>query len=537
MPLKRFGIYLAFGPLVELRSEGLGRLLAAFLSATTRRNDVRFVVACPKLSQKGLLSLCRSEGIPIENLEFVSTDGLPMALRIYYAYRKRLDRKPRERRPSRIQRAISEHREALERRLVTVRNPIAWLCILIYAFSLGLLVRTVPRWISLAVRSLRALPGKCFSRIAGWTRYALRTETDEAWEIRFLHLMEKSEAAGLIEKINARPDIQAWYCPTAFWPAFNEIRAPRLMCVPDVVPADFPVGFAQLDPEFEKHFDTVEQAIRGGDHFQTYSSHVKWHTLVDRYSIAPESISVVHHACMDLRPWIIPDGHPATEAAIQDHCEALLQNALRRLGSDVYTRGLSAGSIRFIFYATQFRPNKNLLTLLRAYDYLLRQRFITQKMILTGSPSVLPEVADFIRERNLGKDVICLHGLSTSELAACYRLADLAVNPSLSEGGCPFTFTEALSVDTPVVMARISVTEEVITDPALRCMLFDPYNWRDMANRIEWALENRDTLLAAQRPTYAKLRERTWSHLIDDYIAILESLAGTPHAQAQVNSR
>lgn len=158
-------------------------------------------------------------------------------------------------------------------------------------------------------------------------------------------------------------------------------------------------------------------------------------------------------------------------------------------------------------------------------------------MILTGSPSVLPEVADFIRERNLGKDVICLHGLSTSELAACYRLADLAVNPSLSEGGCPFTFTEALSVDTPVVMARISVTEEVITDPALRCMLFDPYNWRDMANRIEWALENRDTLLAAQRPTYAKLRERTWSHLIDDYIAILESLAGTPHAQAQVNSR
>jgi len=47
-------------------------------------------------------------------------------------------------------------------------------------------------------------------------------------------------------------------------------------------------------------------------------------------------------------------------------------------------------------------------------------------------------------------------------IAACYKLADLAVNPSLSEGGFPFTFTEALSVGTPVVMARIPVTEEII---------------------------------------------------------------------------
>jgi glycosyltransferase involved in cell wall biosynthesis len=198
---------------------------------------------------------------------------------------------------------------------------------------------------------------------------------------------------------------------------------------------------------------------------------------------------------------------------------------------------LSGTSIRFLVYPSQFRPNKNLLTLLRAYEHLLRQRFIQHKLILTGDPDALATVGDFIRDRHLGNDVLCLHGLTTPELAACYKLADLAINPSLSEGGCPFTLTEALSVDTPVVMARIPVTEEVIVDPALRdMMLFDPYNWRDAASRIAWALEHRESLLSAQKACYAGLRQRTWRKVVDDYVAILDRLAQTP-AHVQVDRR
>jgi glycosyltransferase involved in cell wall biosynthesis len=123
-------------------------------------------------------------------------------------------------------------------------------------------------------------------------------------------------------------------------------------------------------------------------------------------------------------------------------------------------------------------------------------------------------------------DVLFLHRLTPQELAACYRLAELAVNPSFSEGGCPFTFTEALSVDTPVVMARIPVTDEVITCEELReLMLFDPYDWQDMANRIEWGLKNKEVLLQKQKPFYEKLAQRTWTHVVDDYINILEQIS------------
>jgi glycosyltransferase involved in cell wall biosynthesis len=182
--------------------------------------------------------------------------------------------------------------------------------------------------------------------------------------------------------------------------------------------------------------------------------------------------------------------------------------------------------LRFIFYASQLRPNKNIISLLRAYDHLLKRRFIGHKLFLTGNPRELDEIVEFIADNNLQNDVLCLHGLSEQELAACYHLADLAVNPSLSEGGCPFTFTEALSVGTPVVMARIPVTEEVIIDRALReLMCFDPYNWKDMANKIEWALQNRELLLSRQLPVYEKLAQRTWRNVVDEYVAILDQIS------------
>jgi glycosyltransferase involved in cell wall biosynthesis len=253
---------------------------------------------------------------------------------------------------------------------------------------------------------------------------------------------------------------------------------------------------------------------------------VKWETLVDRYSVSPAAVSVVPHACWDLSHLIEVSGFPDGETATKTYCEALLKQALIRLGGGAYTAGLASDSIRFLFYPSQFRPNKNLLTLLRAYEHLLRERFIQLKLILTGDPERLPPVRDFIEEYRLENDVLCLHGLTTRELAACYRLADLAVNPSLSEGGCPFTLTEALSVGTPVVMARIPVTEEVIVEEKMRkMMLFDPYDWRDVAARIEWALRHRESLLSAQREFYGNLSKRTWRHVVDDYVDILDGLA------------
>ena len=128
--------------------------------------------------------------------------------------------------------------------------------------------------------------------------------------------------------------------------------------------------------------------------------------------------------------------------------------------------------------------------------------------------------------------------LSEEELAACYRQAELAVNPTLSEGACPFTFTEALSVDTPVVMSRIPVTEEVIAEKQLQAaMLFDPYDWRDMARVIRRGVEHRDDLLAMQQAAYATLAERTWQNVSRETIHALDAAAGQGATRPQGTRR
>ncbi|MCA0002003.1 MULTISPECIES: glycosyltransferase [unclassified Mesorhizobium] len=107
-----------------------------------------------------------------------------------------------------------------------------------------------------------------------------------------------------------------------------------------------------------------------------------------------------------------------------------------------------------------------------------------------------------------------------------YKCADLAVNPSLSEGGMPFTITEALSVGTTVVMGDIEVTREIVVDPALReSTLFAPYDWKAMADKIEWALQNRDALYAQQRQFFDVLAKRTWKDVVKEHIRILDVIA------------
>jgi glycosyltransferase involved in cell wall biosynthesis len=299
------------------------------------------------------------------------------------------------------------------------------------------------------------------------------------------------------------------------------------MCVPDVVLSDFPVDFSGLGGDrYMQTFESVRRAIQTGQHFITYSQAIKWETLVDQYSVNPVDVTVIHHAPNILHKWVTTRGFSDLIETSKHYCWTLLSAAMRKSSNRHYTSGFKNSSFKFLFYASQFRPNKNLLMLLTAYEHLLRNKFLSHKLILTGDPKKFPVVEKFISEHGLQNDVLCLYGLNVQELAACYKLADLAVNPSLSEGGCPFTFTEALSVGTPVVMARIAVTEEILVDDELQAKtFFDPYDWRDMAHRIEWAIEHRDELVALQSETYQRLIQRTWTDVVDEHIDVLDFIS------------
>jgi glycosyltransferase involved in cell wall biosynthesis len=106
-------------------------------------------------------------------------------------------------------------------------------------------------------------------------------------------------------------------------------------------------------------------------------------------------------------------------------------------------------------------------------------------------------------------------------LASLYCLACLAVNPTLFEGGFPFTFTEAYSVGTPSLLSDIAMVRERLADRENETgrlqerMLFDPMNPLDLADKIRWAVANREELLALQQGLFETFP--TWEQVAKQY--------------------
>jgi len=543
MSVKHYGIYLAYPPTLDLRHEGLGRYLASFIHGTLGRPDVHFVVVCPSWSRPMLEELFESEGVPAEKVRIVAPAGKPYLLRaweFWHACRRRTHAVGMRKRLVRAVKAAGRQLAGrLERRLAHAHNTLSLLSLLLEGTVLLLLLLALSPLLLpiLLVQRAGPLVAKAKRRVEarlqplrGKVARLSESPKDEGWVLRLFAMMNDMEAQRMQRLIDGLRGVRAWYAPSAFWPAFNRIQAPRLMCVPDVVLGDFSVSFSNVGGNrFLDTFENIREAIRGADHIVTYSEEVKWRTVVDRYGVPAARVSVVHHAPNELDRWVTVRGFSDVDTPSRQYCESLLIKALLKATYQRYTVGVQTGALRFLFYASQFRPNKNVMTLLKAYAFLLRRRYLGHKLILTGNPKDIPAIQDFIIDQHLENDVLCLHGLTVPELAACYKLADLAVNPSLSEGGCPFTFTEALSVGTPALMARIPVSEEILCDPVLQeVTFFDPYRWEDLAERIEWALTHREQLLAIQRSVYAELRQRTWVDVADEHIALLERLAAVP---------
>jgi glycosyltransferase involved in cell wall biosynthesis len=282
--------------------------------------------------------------------------------------------------------------------------------------------------------------------------------------------------------------------------------------------------FVCPDIAINPYYNKIVSAINKNDFFVTYSNNVKYSTLVDHFNIDEDNIYTVAHAPNRLDQWLEVTGFPDTQASSDFYAQQLMLVALSKQKRS-YVQGLGK-DFKFIFYASQARPNKNIITLLKAYNYLLKEKFWGHKLILTCKAERLSSISDFIKENRLEYDVLFLHGLSIQELAALYKRADLAVNPTLSEGGCPFTFTEALSVGTPVIMSRIPVAEEVLTDPALQEMtFFDPLDWKCLADKILWAVDNLDELKTVQMQTYNQLIQRNWEDVVNEHIDALDAIA------------
>jgi hypothetical protein len=482
----------------QMRGEGIGEHMMRLLGGMAELGEVRPIVFAPRWAEGVMQDMLDSHGLA-ERVE----------LRVFGPWFVTLLSMLRRRRAPRR------------------RDPLVW--------RVARRIVDLPAWTLLAALALLAAPfallGWALVRVAG--RYVRPRLIAIALRVRRLaHALTYAQMARAIDRDRA---IAGCIVPIGSWDFCRYIeRKPVIVQIPDMVFLEFPDHFR--DQEYTDVI--IERARFVAEHAGAVicpSQHVKTLHLVQGMGIEAHKVFVIDHAPMRVdREFAAQCGarglRPTRQSAIaicKDYQrDALVGPAyLRRIGGSGHwaarVRDPAIWARPKLYFPSQYRPYKNIERLISAVGKL-RDAGFDVTLLLTADLESAPQVRQLAEARGLQDRVIPLPRVTPEMHAVLYAAADLAITPSSFEGGFPFMFSEALSVKTPVLMARIPVTLAKIQGPMLERMTFDPENVEQIAARVRAALADA-ALLADQQQLYERVfATRGWRDVARDYLEAMQ---------------
>ena len=171
----------------------------------------------------------------------------------------------------------------------------------------------------------------------------------------------------------------------------------------------------------------------------------------------------------------------------------------------------------FLLFVGTVEPRKNLITLVRALDDVLRNTSLRPQLVIAGGKGWLTDELDAFLETSGVKERVRFIGYTSDEdLRALYSSCRVCVYPSLYEGfGLPPL--EAMACGAPVITSRIPAIEETVGSAA---MLVDPTDVAGLGKAIFelWTdAQHRDHLSAAGLKRAA---EFTWERTAELTLAV-----------------
>lgn len=182
---------------------------------------------------------------------------------------------------------------------------------------------------------------------------------------------------------------------------------------------------------------------------------------------------------------------------------------------------------RFVLFVGNLKPNKNVITLLKAYHELLQEQSkLDWKVVITGKKEGFKigdnEAVDFIQAHQLEEKVIFTGFVEEKDLPVVYQLAELFVFPSLYEGfGLPPL--EAMACGCPVACSTSASIPEVCQDHAF---YFDGNNPKELAQLLLGLMSNHGTLQSKADEALSWVQKYDWGFTAEEHIrAIKNALA------------
>lgn len=138
-------------------------------------------------------------------------------------------------------------------------------------------------------------------------------------------------------------------------------------------------------------------------------------------------------------------------------------------------------SIPYLLFVSTLEPRKNLITLIKAFEYLKEQHRIPHNLVLIGQKGWKYKSSfKAIKKSRYRENIYHLNYLSDELLALFYHQTDAFIYPSFYEGfGLPIL--EAMTLGSPVIASNTSSLPEIAGDAAL---LINPNNTLELAEAI-----------------------------------------------------
>lgn len=180
----------------------------------------------------------------------------------------------------------------------------------------------------------------------------------------------------------------------------------------------------------------------------------------------------------------------------------------------------------FILFVGTIEPRKNLLTLLRAFEEILRSTRHCPQLVIAGKEGwLMSELFSHVRKSGLEERLRFTGYLTDEDICALYSSCRAFVYPSLYEGfGLPLL--EAMACGAPVITSRVPTIMETVGTTA--ALLVPPTDAEALARTIIELLENeneRQSLSAKGRKHSAQFSwERTARSTLEVYRELLQKI-------------
>jgi glycosyltransferase involved in cell wall biosynthesis len=175
---------------------------------------------------------------------------------------------------------------------------------------------------------------------------------------------------------------------------------------------------------------------------------------------------------------------------------------------------------KFLFYPAQFWHHKNHERLISALERIRLSDNKKVPLVLVGSrKDSYFRIMDLILEKNMKEQIKHIGYVSDEEIVALYKKASALVYPSLF-GPTNIPPLEAMVLGTPVLCSNLFSMPDQVGDAGL---LFDPFDIKDMAEKILMAWSNENLRKELIYKGYERVKDATlenyaeqWENIINE---------------------